>query len=250
MDISNTVFLLGGSDLEMQTIKKHLLDSGFIENENLFDKNLSWGAKLSAYKKELENLKDKRVYGIELTEDIEPPKNYFRIDHHNELSNNPSSLEQVLAILNKKPSRYDKLVSANDVGYIYKLKEVGATAKEIEDIRAKDRKAQGVTQKDEEIAQKELKNLKTINGVYVVKTILNKFSPIVDRLYEKRPLIVYGKEGFTYYGDKVKKLVNVFKKEIKEQNAYYGQGFFGFDKEYLQNIDIENLLQKVIDNVK
>jgi len=72
------LFLLGGRDLEMVTIKDILDRHGVM----YADKKLSWGAKLSEYREYLDF--DGVIYGIELIEDREPPKNYIAIDHHNE----------------------------------------------------------------------------------------------------------------------------------------------------------------------
>ncbi|CAA6809395.1 MAG: Unknown protein, partial [uncultured Sulfurovum sp.] len=122
IDKNKTIFLLGGHDLEMLTIKKHLLAEGFEEEINLFDHKLTWGAKLSAYEELLTKHSDKTIYGIELTEDCTPPSNYLRIDHHNDFSDNDASLLQVLQLLNKEASHEDKLVIANDVGHIEAMK--------------------------------------------------------------------------------------------------------------------------------
>ena len=154
IDKNNSIFLLGGHDLEMQTIKK-LLDKEGIEYE---DKKLSWGAKLSAYKEVIEVNPNKTFYAIELEiDDKEFYKKYKEqikiIDHHNENSGNPTSLEQVIALLkvkkklDNKTIRHYELVAANDKGHIAGLKCVGATKEEIEDIRNEDRKAQGVYEK-------------------------------------------------------------------------------------------------------
>ena len=90
------LFLIGGSDLEMLAIKRLLTAHGFAEGQNLADRHLAWGAKLSDYK----NLfNDTQTFvGIELTQDIEPPPHYINIDHHNEYSYKPSSLEQVIEL--------------------------------------------------------------------------------------------------------------------------------------------------------
>src|SRR3990172_4365338 len=96
-DTKNILFLLGGHDLEMLSIREI-----FEEHQIPFaDRQLKWGAKLSAYR----NLLNGRIsettfiYGIELTEDLQPPANYRSIDHHNERSNEPSSIEQVAKLI-------------------------------------------------------------------------------------------------------------------------------------------------------
>jgi len=92
---SKILFFLGGYDLEMITIKDILE----LNNLKYIDKNLSWGTKLSNYKDELEKYQDYTIYGVELEQDITPPKNYIQIDHHNQNFNKPSSIEQVAKIL-------------------------------------------------------------------------------------------------------------------------------------------------------
>jgi hypothetical protein len=68
-------FLIGGSDLEMLTIRRILTTNGFAEGENTADLHLQWGAKLSGYKAFFNN--KQTFVGIELTQDIDPPPNYI-----------------------------------------------------------------------------------------------------------------------------------------------------------------------------
>jgi len=86
MDTQNTdikyLFLLGGYDLEMVTIREMLLKEGYLEQKDFMDKKLSWGARLSDYKEYM--TENKIIVGIELIKDVEPPKSYIEIDHHNE----------------------------------------------------------------------------------------------------------------------------------------------------------------------
>jgi len=80
MNLNKRIFLLGGIDLEMIAIKK------ILEKYNLYYKNkeLSWeNAKLSQYEQYLND--NDSFFGIELDEDITPPKYYTKIDHHNTL---------------------------------------------------------------------------------------------------------------------------------------------------------------------
>ena len=139
---SHKIFLLGGYDLEMLTIKRMLMDR---RDCVVIDKHLRWdNALLSAYKNELEDYDDSPIYGIELKEDILVPSNYIRIDHHNDLNCNTSALEQVAEILGVELSRYQQLVAANDKGYIPAMEAMGATETEIENIRMTDRVSQGI----------------------------------------------------------------------------------------------------------
>jgi len=140
-------FLLGGYDLEMVTIRQLLEEHNYIFHDN----HLAWGACLSAYKDILNN--EEHFVGIELIEDIELPANYTGIDHHNENNDRPSAIEQVAELLGIELSRYQQLVAANDRGYITAMKAAGASNQDIEEIRRKDRAAQGVTEMDELLAE-------------------------------------------------------------------------------------------------
>jgi len=97
--VKERLFLLGGYDLEMKSIKK-ILDK---YNQPYIDNQLSWGAKLSDYR---DNLNGDYIFiAIELIEDIKPPKEYIVIDHHNSLQSNRSSLEQVANMLGVELNR-------------------------------------------------------------------------------------------------------------------------------------------------
>ena len=233
------VFFLGGSDLEMQSIKELLEQEAII----YVDKELRWGAKLSSYQKELEEFKEHTIYGIELIEDIIPPKNYHKIDHHNALSHKPSSLFQVLKLLGKKPTREQELISANDVGHIEAMKCMGATPEEIANIRKRDRQMQGVRAKEEQIAIEELKQIKKEHGIYLLRTSLTHFSPIVDR-FEGRPFLIYGEKGLTYYGD-IAFLKENYKEQIEKNQAYHGRGFFGFDGAYIEQVEVKKMVEEI-----
>lgn len=146
MDHHPYVFLLGGRDLEMITIKRMLIDSGFEEPESIADLNLQWGAKLSAYQNRFND--ELTFVGIELSQDIVPPPHYINIDHHNENANKPSSIEQIAKLLGIELTREQQLIAANDKGFIPAMEALGATREEIVDIRRRDREAQGVTEKN------------------------------------------------------------------------------------------------------
>lgn len=141
MTTESRLFLLGGFDLEMLTIRDVLIREGI----PFTDHHLRWdNALLSSYLKELQEVKDgQMIYGIELREDVVPPACYRAIDHHNGLSSLPCALEQVMEILQLPMSRYEKLVAANDKSYIPGMLALNASSEEIERIRLADRKAQG-----------------------------------------------------------------------------------------------------------
>ena len=237
------VFLLGGKDLEMEEIKKLLIK----HNKHYIDKNLNWGAKLSEYINLLEP--NTTYYGIELIEDVIPPKNYIPIDHHNDNQTNKSSLEQIAQILGEELDRYLTLVSLNDKGYIPAMKEFGATEVEIEYIRQKDRKAQGVSQEDEILAQIALEEVQKIEDIAYIKALSDKFSPIIDRCYNKyKNVLIYTDKKFVYYGRDIKKLVKKYKNEISKNYIYYGGNFsfFGTSEDKYTPKELEKLRKEIL----
>jgi len=253
------LFLLGGRDLEMEEIRKLLVENGCQKYEQgsegdcfYADRELEWGAKLSDYKDLLDF--DGKIYGIELSKDIKAPKNYRAIDHHNSSWCRPSALEQVAELLGVELTRWQQLVAANDRGYIPALKQMGATTEEIKQIREADMKAQGVTEEELKKAPKELaKAQKNSSGIWLLETDFEHFSPLSDLLYEqeKLPAIIYNpsRKELTYYGKKnIFKLVETFKKAVNAQDAYYGgnpPGYFGLTPEYFKDHSIEEALETI-----
>ena len=243
--VKKRVFLLGGADLEMQTIQKVLERY----SQEYYDKNLSWGAKLSDYEMQLKN--SYLYIGIELKEDMTLPKNYIAIDHHNENQHKKSSLEQVADIFNLQLTREGKLIALNDSGYISAMKKFGATSKEMEEIRKKDRKAQGVTKKDEILAQESILSQENEKDILIIFSKTDKFSAIIDRLYEKNVLI-YSEKKLVYYGRDIQTLVNHFQDEIKNKKIYYGGdfGFFGLDEKSFNKDEILLFKEKILKILK
>ena len=217
------IFLLGGCDLEMCVIKKLLKKY----NKKFYDKNLKWGAKLSSYKEEINNHQNDTVYAIELENDLNL-KNIVLIDHHNENSSNPSSLEQIAKILNHKLNKFEKMVSVNDSRYIDGMIEECFKLKDIKKIRHLDRKCQGVSKEEEEKVKKiELKR--------VMEVDLEHFSPLNDRIFfEKgwRKYIIFNDKLTMFYGFDIETLKKILKKEGIGEFFYGGgkRGFLGVEK--------------------
>lgn len=228
--MNKRIFLLGGSDLEMTTIKNLLVNAG----EQFETHGLRWdNAKLSSYEKTLEeygNSPDYQIYGIELNEDIPHPDNYVRIDHHNDFANKPSSLEQVAKLLGLAMDRHMQLVAANDSRYIPGMIKLGASREEIDDIRRADRAAQGVSEDDDErLAEESLKSCKgDASNLYVVKSLTSKFSTICDRMYPYRRLLIYNDDVAEFYGEGVNDLTSLFKSELDAKKMYHGGGDSGY----------------------
>ena len=232
------LFLLGGYDLEMVTIKEVLIKNGYkevsiknhLEYSKVYaDKKLEWGATLNDYKEFLDY--DGKIVAIELETrgtDI-TGLNLIEIDHHNKNSLKKSSLEQVAELLGVELTRYQQLVAANDRGYIPEMINIGASAKEIEDIRKADRQAQGVTEEDESLAEKSInENISYFNDIIVVKALTGRFSTITDRLFPFNRLIVHIETELVYYGSGISKLIEEFSELIDNQSAFFGGGENGF----------------------
>jgi hypothetical protein len=233
------IFLLGGYDLEMIEIKKLLQQNG----QKFFDKKLSWGAKLSDYK-EYFNDKDEFI-AIELEEDTTSPKYFEVIDHHGKFSYKQSALEQLAKMLDIELTRWQKLVAVNDSRYISGLRDFGATKQEIEEIRYADRKVQGITQKDEELAIESISNAKNKHIIYA-KT--PHFSAVSDRVYNDfTQYIIYNEYKIIFYGFSIKNLLLYLnKKQISSKNYYYGGGeggFLGIKESLLSSEEIIKLLE-------
>lgn len=227
------IFLLGGYDLEMIAIKTLLITLAE-ESDSTFtieDKNLAWGAKLSEYTAIIENADVyQKIYGIELINDLQItlPPNYVDIDHHNEKSELPSSIEQIAELFNVKLNRKQQLVALNDKGYIPAMLEFGATDEEINAIRKADRKAQGVTIEQEQQAEIDVGNAKEESGVLIINTAISKFSPIADLTYKADKKIIYNTEVLNFYGIGKHLLVEKYAKLIEENKAYHGGGKNGY----------------------
>lgn len=228
--MSKRIFLLGGNDLEMTTIKNLLVNAG----EQFETHDLRWdNAKLSSYEKTLEeygNSPDYQIYGIELNEDIPHPDNYVRIDHHNDFANKPSSLEQVAKLLDLAMDRHMQLVAANDARYIPGMIKLGASREEIDDIRRADRAAHGISEGDDErLAEESLKSCKgDASNLYVVESLTSKFSTICDRIYPYRRLLIYNDDVAEFYGEGVNDLTSLFKSELDAKKMYHGGGDSGY----------------------
>lgn len=254
------IFLLGGHDLEMMTIKSILENKGI----HVYDKGLAWNnACLSAYKAEIEeyNGDDCIIYGVELTNDLgdAATKNYCVIDHHNELQNLPSSLEQVAEIIGHELTDKEQLIAANDKGYYPAMKEIidikssyssmtEVRKKTLMDmIRKEDRKAQGVTEDEENKAQKV--NADTYDDLKLVITDLEHFSPVTDRLWPYEKLLVCrlvkGNAELCYYGkdsqEAYKRVCEAFFQEDADKSTYSGGGENGYWGTKDRNIDIDTL---------
>lgn len=243
------IFLLGGHDLEMNVIANILKEQCVCYR----DHSLEWhNAKLSQYKEDLHRYGNNpayHIYGIELQEDCLLPDNYTRIDHHNDYVDCPSALEQVAAVLGLSLTRYQQLVAANDKGYIPGMKEIGATPEEIICIRLEDRKAQGVSDEDELLAEKAIEeNLEQIGSLIIIRGLGSHFSSICDRLYPYERLLIYTKNELVYYGKGSGQLKKMFDLEIARGQIYYGggdNGYLGTVQDTFSEIEIQEIIVRI-----
>jgi hypothetical protein len=241
-EYTSYVFLLGGYDLEMVEIKQLLINLGI----RFHDKRLHWNnAKLSAYKRNLNN--EEHFVGIELQSDIELPANYTLIDHHNERSDSPSSIEQVATMLNLQLIRDQQLVAANDKGYIPAMEQMHATKEEIADIRKRDREAQGITEQDEKLAIKSINHHKQQEGgTIIIKSLTSKFAAITDFLYPNyKSLLIHTDTELTYYGLNALNLERLIDKTKFTGSVYSGggeNGYWGISKSKITKKIVNQIL--------
>ncbi|WP_459978438.1 hypothetical protein [Nautilia lithotrophica] len=201
--------------------------------EEFVDKKLKWGAKTSEIKDELEKYKNyDKIYLIEFEDDagVLSLPNIEHIDHHNENSLKPSSIEQVAEILGHKLSRFEKAVALNDKGYIRALKNACFNDSDIQRIRKYDRKCQNVTPKEEAAAA--FLPLKKINYFPY-----EHFSPLADRLFAEgvERYVIYNDKVTIFYGFDNKKL----KQKFKNKKVFYGggeKGYFGIEEKLDERI--------------
>jgi len=247
--MNNYIFFLGGHDGEMLAIRE-ILDQQQIKYH---DKNLLWhNAKSSAYIIELNQLADYRIpVLIELTIDTPIPSNAIIIDHHNKDEKKKSSIEQTAELIGIELNRRQKLIAANDRGYIPAMECMCATKNEIKETREYDRRAQGVTEEDERLAVESIKENKTEeNDITIIKAKTEKFSPITDRMYGNfNRLIIYNDEQLVHYGAGKQGLIEKYSEFIQIKKVYYGggeKGFFGFAKGKFTLEDINEIKKEII----
>jgi hypothetical protein len=247
------IFFLGGYDAEMKTIKE-IFDR---DNIPYFDNHLNWGAALSNYRNELRTISSEEIpVFIELHLNISYPSRAIIIDHHNERAGKyqKTSIEQVADLLGIRLNRRQRLISANDRGHVTAMKAMGATRKEIREIRDFDRCCQGVTKDDEKAAeisiQKHSENF-TQDSIYI-KSLTEKASPLLDRLYEKYKhiFVVTPSKELHYFGpgEMILRLEGIYQKlKQSKPNLIFWKGgylpdmgFFG-SKSTLNKKQIQEL---------
>jgi hypothetical protein len=183
------VFFLGGQDLEMVTIRDLIRQ---VAPGRVFDKGLSWGAHASAYREEIEQAlaQGQTPVLVELEDDLGlGPRWIILVDHHGPRAGAeaPTSLHQIFELLGLPKARWSRwfeLVAANDRGYIPALIQAGATREEIIEVRAADRRAQGITEEQEDAVAKALLHLErhAAGLLTVARLPHNRTAALSDRL--------------------------------------------------------------------
>ena len=177
-------FFLGGNDLEMSEIKNILKANAL----PFADKGLAWhNAMASAYSAQIQQaLADgfKPVL-VELKPDIAEDilVQCLIVDHHDANISREASVLQVLAMLGLEPNWRQRLIAANDSGYIPAMLQLGATREEIEQIRREDWKAQNISDELINEALTAYRNAQTVNGVLVIDMEHFCFAPVTDSAF-------------------------------------------------------------------
>ena len=257
------VFFLGGHDAEMQAIRELLLN----QNLHFHDKNLSWGADAIAYAKEIRSLDSNANFAvlIELSNQnsIKLPPNSLLVDHHGESSGKdmPSSLEQITTLVGLSKAAFEsnrlwQLIAANDIAHVKGMRSLDQPASDAEvfKIRMMDLSAQGVSDRDMEIAKLDAKKCQnTCRGKLSVVEASTDRTGLVAEMMEPffggpgfENLLVVGPTEFGFFGNG--KLVLLLSNANPE--SWYGgalpeNGFWGCKLESITSSPqsvLENLL--------
>lgn len=242
MKNTNYHFFLGGNDLEMETIRQLLANHTECA---ISDKKLSWGAKASMYEQEIERSIQQGEHPVLIELEWDLPESLrdkiTLVDHHNDFASAQlhTPLEQIFSLLalpDEKWTRHFDLVVANDKAHIKGMLSIGAKQQEIAKIRQADRKAQGVTEKDEILCKEALKStVKRANDqLLLVKSDTDKVSPISDHLYEEtlppasKTLVILSPNEINAYG--TGNVINALAEQLPDswfggnlpENGYWG----------------------------
>ncbi len=260
--MENYHFFLGGNDLEMEAIRRLLNERG-VPAKRIHDKQLGWGAKVSNYREELGKLPpEATAVLIELENDWERKGGkVLVVDHHGGRAgiDRPTSLEQVWRLLEVPPGEWGRgkfrdfpLIAANDRGYIPAMRRLGASDKEISDIRARDRAAQGITVEQEQQAEAALalKRITQGGGLTVVDLPHARTATVTDRLLLNggyRNLLVLSPDEINFFGEGGL----VCRLHEKWPGGWYGgelprQGFWGHASQGLDPRAVEEELAQAL----
>lgn len=206
-------FFLGGRDLEMVEIASLLAcrqREGDLRIAAVHDLSLSWGAKASDHGDTIwaAHRQGQVPVLIELIEDMPLPDVFISIDHHGDRSGEPSALAQIFDLLELPSSKWTRrlaLVDANDRGHIEAMRAIGASIEEMEAIRADDRRAQGISQDEEESGRATIANIHPdLSGTLLVAHLPHdRTATICDPLAlsgETRDLLIFCPLSTQFFG--------------------------------------------------
>lgn len=222
------IFLMWGKDLEMKTIKK-ILDQNW---EIVLDKDLWRWAKIEAYQNDLKELFDQNLYACELEWAGEwDYSNIKSLDHHWVRAQEKATILQVLDVLGQEPTIEQKLIAANDSGYIPAMvnllqsewiNDESEIQKMVSLIRLKDREAQWISQEQEIQAEEAIKTKEELLDwkLTVVTLVHSKCATVTDRLFGKyQNLLVLSWDGeVNFYGDG--KICEILKINFEWRNGW------------------------------
>lgn len=216
------VYLLGGHDAEMYQLGKKARRAGAEVIDRSLSQRQASNEGIKLYKDDINKilLAGKTPVAVELAGAEQVPE-VVDIDHHNQKTDQPVSILQAMERLGVEPSIIDKLIAANDAGYIPAMKKLldeeyvpnlrarygtGIPSRELDEIvktrtdnlvsliRYWDRRQQGVTSQMETEAEEAIAKAEhRPSGVIVVRVKSDNFAPVQDRLFltgENKNLVV------------------------------------------------------------
>jgi len=211
LGVVNDLYLLGGHDLEMVTIRQ--LVAATLGDHAVVDRRLDWSkARASVLRPDIKAAlaAGRQPVLVELVADVEPAlaERCVWIDHHGAGAGAdvPTPLEQVFRRLGLPAEAWTRelaLVAANDRGARAALAAMGATAEEVRRIRAADRAAQGITAAEEAAAAAAVERAEPFAGgrALLVRLPHDRTAPVVDRLEPGRALVVAGPREINVFAD-------------------------------------------------
>lgn len=240
MSLHARLWIVPANDLEALAISGLLREHG----ESLLITHQPWGASWQGLEPEIqESLLRFRadhpegvIYGVELA----GPNTHraIDIDHHfysgDDRRAAASSLEQVANLLGVELTPADQRIAINDRAWIPGLLASGATAEEIAEIRARDRRAQGVTEQQEIEARRDIDSATRTAGTWLVECPDGQSSAHADFLFERlgrvEPVLLMGPARWTYSGPRARDLAALNLPEPHWAGGEAAYGYFGIQR--------------------
>lgn len=260
----NRLFVTPRNDGEAVAIIEMLEKNG----EQFLVTGQAWGASWDGLEEDIKEKIEKakqdgiEVIGVELQGDSHGATN---IDHHvygeDDRSNPKASIEQVADKIGAQLTLEERFIAANDKGYIPAMEklgeELGITGADLEtivqNVRMKDRMAQGITLEQEEQAKaaiEQLGDLSDKRNYIEIDLPHSKTATVTDRLYGKYDelLIISGDGESNFYGstETINKLNEKFPGGWSGGQLDQGNGFWGgyVDQNALRKAIREDMAKK------